>query len=139
MIRGLKCCVPQAVLETNGLTQLKFVLAITIDFPPSILDMIQELGHVAQNHAALVQNYSYRVYYSLGHFIYSFKCIHDPKEEVIDSTYMAEQVNDLMEVLQMIRSNNCCYFEERELLLGDPAKSQETAGKCNQCPNVSLC
>eukprot|EP00957_Ditylum_brightwellii_P123176 9391334-Ditylum_brightwellii.AAC.1 len=50
---------------------------------------------------------------------------------------MSEQVNDLMEVAQLIGSNNHCYFEEMELLLGDPAKSQETAGKCNQCPNCT--
>eukprot|EP00957_Ditylum_brightwellii_P151376 11527086-Ditylum_brightwellii.AAC.1 len=84
---------------------------IQIDFPSSLMNMIQELGQTARAINSSPYDYYYKLYFNLEQFLYVFERIHDPDEKQLDKTYKKQELEDLMEI---------------ELLLGNPEKSRIT-------------
>ena len=104
-----------------------------IDFPPSILDMVQERGRAGRRPGSTSANYNYHVCISLESFLYLFKRILDPKELVNDESYRERQIDDLLQVANVIISGKC-YAAAFETLLGNPTCPSVPIPPCLDCP-----
>eukprot|EP00957_Ditylum_brightwellii_P122814 9365949-Ditylum_brightwellii.AAC.1 len=104
------------------------------------MDMIQELGQAnrIQSESNAV-NFSYKLCFCLGDFVYLFEQIHSPDKPFIDKTYFAEQVDNSMKVTKLLCCSDRCYFQEMKLLLGnpDPDGNRTTYGWFNLCLNCN--
>ena len=104
-----------------------------IDFPPSVLDFVQEKGRAGRRPGALAQDYSYHVCISLESFIFLFKRILNPDEDINDESYRSRQVHDLVQVAKLLTSKaGTCYSCAFEKIMGNPSS---TDVPLNQCGN----
>eukprot|EP00957_Ditylum_brightwellii_P187545 14282332-Ditylum_brightwellii.AAC.1 len=62
------------------------------------------MGRVGRNQHVTADNYGYKILFSLECFIYVYERIHDPDKDVIDKSYVQDQVDDLMEVVAFLES-----------------------------------
>ena len=104
-----------------------------IDFPPSILDMVQERGRAGRRPDATSMNYNYYVCISLESFLYLFNRILNPSFLVNDETYRTRQINDLLQVANIFVSGKC-YAVAFETLLGNPCSPSVDLPRCLDCP-----
>eukprot|EP00957_Ditylum_brightwellii_P185456 14120996-Ditylum_brightwellii.AAC.1 len=121
--------------DNAGIDSLMICAVIRVDFPLSILDLIQELGRAGHNSVASSKNCIYYIFFSLGQFLYLVERIHNPEDKIIDSPYTEDQFLDSMEVACLFGLTGKCYFQEMELLFGNPKLQRETEGQCGSFPN----
>ena len=106
-----------------------------IDFPPSILDFVQEKGRAGRRPGALPSDYSYIVCISLESFLFLFKRIINPDDEVNDETYRLRQIEDLLLVTKLFTSKGKCYSATIESIMGNPSSPSVTLPNCGNCPS----
>ena len=106
-----------------------------IDFPPSILDFVQEKGRAGRRPGALPTDFNYIVCVSLESFLFLFKRILNPEEEVNDESYRLRQINDLLQVAKLLTSKEKCYSAELESIMGNPSMSNANLPNCGNCPS----
>ena len=68
---------------------------------------------------ALPETYSYRICFSLENFLYIFKRIMNPTENVLCPEYGKDQLTDLMDVTSLLASKRC-YTVKMERRLEKP-------------------
>ena len=91
-----------------------------LEFPPSILDFVQEMGRAGRVQVADPGNYSYTVYYSIDSFLYLYERALDPDNPMNDDAYRKEEVESLFEVGKMLVFQNECFYVTTEKHLGNP-------------------
>ena len=107
-----------------------------IDFPPSVLDFVQEKGRAGRRPGALPKDFSYHVCISLESFLFLFKRILNLSEEVNDESYRLRQVQDLIEVAKIMTSKvGTCYSCAFEILMGNPSSTDIPNIRCGNCPS----
>ena len=105
-----------------------------IDFPPSILDFVQEKGRAGRRIGALPSDYLYHVCISIESLLFLFKRILIPTEEVNNENYRSRQVDDLLEMAKLIAVQTKCYAITFETMLGNPSSPVEYIPICGSCP-----
>jgi len=106
-----------------------------IEFPPSILDMCQELGRAGRNPQATSLDYVYKVYISIESFLHIFRRIYDPENKTVPQQYKQQQMNDLLEVANILVSSKQCFSILFECRLGNPDYQQHNLERCQNCPS----
>ena len=109
-----------------------------LDLPPSIFDLVQEMGRAGRSENATAENYHYHLFFSIDHLIYLYKRILNPDKECADERYREVQVCDLFDVVRILADPFQCHKQAIEQLLGnsDNKVSQEpfpTCGSCSVC------
>ena len=106
-----------------------------IDFPPSLLDVIQEKGRAGRRADATSNDYSYHICISLESLLFLFKRILNPKEEVNDESYRLQQIEDLLMTCKVLISP-LCFAVAFETILANPASigTQPLIAPCYDCP-----
>mmetsp|Transcript_38786 Transcript_38786/g.56621 ORF Transcript_38786/g.56621 Transcript_38786/m.56621 type:complete len:82 (-) Transcript_38786:519-764(-) len=80
-------CATSSGVGNAGIDSSQVRCVIRTDFPPTQLDIIQELGRAGRNRDTSFENYSYNIYISIEQFIYVYERIHDPREKILDEKY----------------------------------------------------
>ena len=104
-----------------------------IDFPPSLLDLVQERGRAGRRSGAISADYNYHVCISIESFLYLFKRILNPDEKVNQESYRQRQIDDLIEVATILLSSKC-YAVAFETKLGNTFGPSVEIPPCNDCP-----
>ena len=105
-----------------------------IDFPPSILDMVQERGRAGRRPGASSLDYNYHVCISIESFLFLFKRILNPNEKFNNESYRQRQIDDLLHVANVIISKQC-YAVAFETQLGNPFSASIELPPCYDCPS----
>ena len=105
-----------------------------IDFPPSIMYICQERGRAGRRPGALPETYSYKLFFSLENFLYLFKRIINPTENVLCPDYRKHQLTYLIYVASLLASK-LCYTAEMERRLGNPDVETGLVEACGACTN----
>ena len=106
-----------------------------IEFPPSILDLVQEKGRAGRRPGATAENYHYIMCYSLETFLYVFKRIYQPKESFANESFRSILINDLLEVALLLVIPDVCFSAALEFTMGRPGSDLAYIPKCQMCSN----
>jgi len=106
-----------------------------IDFPPSLLDIIQEKGRAGRRPGASSNDYTYHICISLESLIFLFKRILNPQESIIDENYRYQQIEDLLMTCKVLMSP-LCYAIAFESIIANPVsiQNQPLITPCYGCP-----
>ena len=105
------------------------------------MDLCQERGHAGRRPGALPKTYYYKLCFSLEIFLYIFKRIMNPTENVLCPEYRKRQLTYLMDVASRLASKRC-YTVKMERRLGNPDVETglvEACGACANCGRSKLC
>ena len=91
-----------------------------LEIPPSVLDMVQEMGRAGRVTEPDPLNYSYTVLFSLDSFLYLFERALDEDNDVIDESYRHEEVQNLFQIGRMLVFQEECFYVSIEKHLGNP-------------------
>lgn len=109
-----------------------------LEFPPSIMDLVQEKGRAGRRPIADPSNFGYTLYFSIESYLYIFERTMNPKEKFIDESYRQAVINDALEVAQMFSVHRKCYYVALEEMLGNPYleidRSNDALPPCAICP-----
>ena len=106
-----------------------------LDLPPSIFDLVQEMGRAGRRPNATAEHYHYHLFFSLEHLIYLYKGILNPDDECADERYREVQICDLFDVCTILADPFQCHKQAIEQLLGcsDESVSQDLFPACGSC------
>ena len=105
-----------------------------LEFPPSIMDFVQEKGRAGRIAVPDPSSYAYHLYYSLESYVYIFERTMNPDANYIDESYRNEILDDALEVAKMFSIRNKCYYILLEEQLGNPDNVSTVAADCGFCP-----
>ena len=137
--RNIKVLCATSGVGNVGIDSSEIRSVYRLEFPPSLLDLVQEMGRAGR---AAIRNplmYSYTVYYSMETFVYLFERIMDPANDMIDDSYRAEEVKSLFHVGRMLVYQNQCFYIAIEMHIGNPdieispASMEACGGLCPVC------
>ena len=106
-----------------------------LDLPPSIFDLVQEMGRAGRHENASAEHYHYHLFFSIEHLIYLYKQILNPEEECADERYRHVQVCDLFDIITILADPYQCHKQAIEQLLG----SSEDGISRDPFPICGLC
>ena len=106
-----------------------------LDLPPSIFDLVEEMGRAGRQENATTEHYHYHLYFSIDHLISLYKRILNPDEECADERYRHVQICDLFDVVRILADPFRFHKQAIEQLLGnsDNAVSQDPFPICGTC------
>ena len=106
-----------------------------LEFPPSIMDFVQEKGRAGRIAVPDPSSYAYNIYYSIESYVYIFERTMNPEEKYIDESYRQDILDDALEVAKMFSIRNKCYYILLEEKLGNPELTNATpSANCGFCP-----
>ena len=103
-----------------GLDSREIRSVYRLEFPPSVIDFVQECGRAGRVNPPDPLNFSYHVNYSLESFLYLYERVMDPEQVHIDPDYCKDEVENLFEVARMLVLQQECYYVAIENHLGNP-------------------
>jgi len=112
-----------------------------LEFPPSALDFVQEIGRAGRVLPPNPAIYAYHLFFSIESFIYIYERSMNPDEEIIDNDFRQEQVDNLFEMARILILNTSCYYIAIEDLFGNPYVidtvpfHRQPCGMCPYCRN----
>ena len=109
-----------------------------LEFPPSIIDFIQEMGRAGRRIGHNPLDYSYNLYFSIDNFLHLFERTMNPEEIYFDPTYRAEVVSNLFSMARIIVLTNFCYYRCIEISLSYPYRDMRYDMQYHH-PNCSFC
>ena len=118
-----------------GIDSDKVRAVYRMDFPPSIIDFVQECGRAGRVAEPSPQTNFYTVYYSIESFIYLYERAMNPEEECLDKTYRIEEVQDALDIASLMVLQKECLYVEIERHLANPL----TIGQVNHTVRCSYC
>ena len=115
-----------------------------LDLPPSIFDLVQEMGRAGRHPNATGEHYHYHIFFSIEHFIHLYKQILNPEEEYDDETYRYQQICNLYDVICILANPFQCHKQLIKMMLGNPYNDEDrdlfpACGMCSVCQrNVKM-
>ena len=117
-----------------------------LEYPPSIIDFIQEMGRAGRRIGHNPKDYSYNLYFSIDNFLYLFGRTMNPDELYYDPTYRHEMVGNLMAMAKILVLSKYCYYICIETSLANPNRDRRydmhhphpPCGCCPTCRNESI-
>ena len=112
--------------------------AIKIEFPPSIMDICQEKGHVGRVLSPSPDVYSYMICFNIDSFILLLNRTLNP-EQTMSTKYRRSMIDNYIAVAKLFCSVHCCFNEVFEMTLAnlsvriDPDEVGEMS-RCKICP-----
>ena len=121
-----------------GIDSKDICAVFRLDLPPSIFDLVQEMGRAGRRPTATGEHYHYHLFFSIEHFIYLYKRILNPEEDCDDETYRYQQICDLYDVIRILANPFQCHKQLIEMMLGNPYNNDErdpfpACGMCTVC------
>ena len=107
-----------------------------MQFPPSPLDIVQEIGWAGRVYPPVPGTYSNILYFCIFNFIYIFKRWCDPDEDYIDNSFRQKVVDDLFHMAKILVLVPSWYSVATELLFGNTYVDNDHANHsdCGICP-----
>ena len=110
-----------------------------LEFPPSLIDFIQEMGRAGRRVGHNPLHYSYNLYFSIDNFTYLFERTMNPDEHFNDPTYRQEVVSNLMTMMKILVLSRYCYYVCIEISLSNPYRDSRLDmhyphPNCGFCP-----
>jgi hypothetical protein len=81
-----------------------------LEYPPSVIDFIQEMGRAGRRIGHNPKDYSYNVYFSIDNFLHLFERTMNPDENYNDPSYRKEVVSNLMEMAKILVLSRYCFY-----------------------------
>ena len=117
-----------------------------LEYPPSVIDFIQEMGRAGRRIGHNPLDYSYNVYFSIDNFLHLFERTMNPDENYNDPSYRKEVVSNLMEMAKILVLSRYCFYVCIETALSNPYRDRRNdmlyrhypCGFCPSCRNESI-
>ena len=132
--RNIKVLCATSGVGNVGIDSREIRSVYRLEFPPSLLDVVQEMGRAGRVAVPNPLLYGYTVFYSMESFVYLFERIMDPANNVIDSSYRDEEVSSLFQVGRMLVYQNECFYMTIEKHIGNPEIPHGRIEACGICP-----
>ena len=91
-----------------------------MEFPPSPLDFVLEIGRADSVLPPDPINYSYIIYFCIENFLYIFECCMNPDETYNDEQFRQEEVDNCFDMAGIVVLSTKCYSVASELLFRNP-------------------
>ena len=90
-----------------------------MQFPPSSLDFVQDIGQAGRVQPQYPENYSYVIYYSIKNFLYIFENLCNPDETYIDNLFLQEVMKDFFDMATLLVLAPNYYYVATKLVFGN--------------------
>ena len=118
-----------------------------LEFPPSIIDFLQEMGRAGRRIEHNPLDYSYNLYFSIDNFLHLFERTMNPDEHYTDPSYHSEVIGNLHAMAKIIILSRFCYYVCLEMSLSNPYRDirydsqyhHPNCGFCPFCRGESIC
>ena len=108
-----------------------------IDIPPTICDLVQEMGRVGRRLNVSSENCTHQIHFQLADIVCVWKRIDNPNEKCIDDACRFEQKQELLKAMKMSCDQSLCHKTSIEMELGNPHELNRTpkpaCGCCSNC------
>ena len=122
-------------VANSGIDSRDIRAVFRLGLPPSIFDLVQEMGRAGQRKNATGEHYHYHLYFSIEHFIYLYKQILNPDDKCDDKTYRSQQICNLYDVIRILANPFQCHKQLIKMMLGNPYsdKDRDPSPPCGMC------
>ena len=124
------CCA--SGVGNSGTDSSDIINVYRINLPTYIMDLCQERVHAGRRPGSPPETYSYKLCFSLENFLYLFKRIMNPTENVLCPEYRKRQLTYLMDVASRLASKRC-YTVKMERRLGNRDAETGLVEACGAC------